>query len=269
MLEGFRLAAVCDRRRKTLLEKLEGLIGDTRKESPPSFEPKDEEVDGSKGGTLVRKDSKRVIEAVKDIEERHKEETPPPADSEAPAQEEEAAAEEQEEGRQQEEEEEEEEEDKKRTYSIHSFSSHMKKLFGRSTSPYPPGKDQQQEPPAPVPGEEEDTSIKLTSQMEKRTKKFGTSSWVKCTLTLREALVCVDKDKQVDLPHCTAMPSPNPCELELHQPKGGKTLLLRAESEELRNQWVEALQAAIQACSPQQEPAGEPKEEEAKEGMLW
>ena len=42
MLEGTKLSAVVERRRKGLLDLLLDLVGDTMKETPPSYEPKDD-----------------------------------------------------------------------------------------------------------------------------------------------------------------------------------------------------------------------------------
>ena len=155
-------------------------------------------------------------------------------------------------------------------------SKGLKGLFGKkkkmersrdpspAPSPAPLQAQTSEEIDEPKPAQEDKAlppDFKIQAQLEKRVKRFGGHGWIKQTVTLKENTLIVmgekNKEDKIELVGCTCAPNEAANMFDLHQPDH-KQLTFRAETAEVRDQWVMALQEAIQECTPAVAEAQEP-----------
>ena len=104
-----------------------------------------------------------------------------------------------------------------------------------------------------------DSDVKLFSQLDRVTKRLGSTHHQRVYVTLRSTTVAIaknikgDDSKEIQLTGASASMKDS-LHFELHGEK--KSYVFRADSEESCQQWVETLTAAIQECSPVEEIEG-------------
>lgn len=156
-------------------------------------------------------------------------------------------------------------EEKSRSRAITQGFGKFKKLFKSSKDkdkpyavvPEPQAADEQEEKEAVEVEEpkEEGKDIKLSTQLDRVTKRLGSTYHQRVHVTLRTSILTIAKNikgedsKEIVLSG-TSVTTKDAMHFELHCEK--KTFVFRADCEESCQQWVEALQGVIVECSPEQ-----------------
>ena len=110
---------------------------------------------------------------------------------------------------------------------------------------------------------EAEEGVKITSELEKRVaKRFGSGfNWIKIVGKLKDSTLTLttgNKEKQVELGGCMVSPSDAATNgIELFSHKDHKQWVFQVESKELREQWIEELQKAIDECPTEPRPPAE------------
>lgn len=106
------------------------------------------------------------------------------------------------------------------------------------------GEKAEEQPPAP-----QEEGVKLVMTLERKSKsKFG-HKWIKQEVKLKESTLYAG-DKEMDLSGCVVFPTDTG--FEISHPEQ-KNLIFKVEGDELKDQWVTALNETIKECTPEEE----------------